>query len=154
MTIYSLNILLSQFSMSPFFHIILQLLLLDHLRRQVRWSCIPVSLRIFHSLLWSTQSKALTLSVKKNRFFYLEFPCFFYDPMNVGNLISCSSAFSKSSLYIWKLSIQILLKPSLKDFEHDLSSMWNELCGSLNILWHCPFWIGMKTELLQSCGHC
>ena len=53
-------------------------------------------------------------------------PCFLYDPMDVGNLISDFSAFSKSSLYIWKLSVQILLKPSLKDFEHYLASMWNE----------------------------
>ena len=53
----------------------------------------------------------------------LELPCFFYDPMDVGNLISGSSAFSKSSLYIWKFSVHILLKPSLKDFEHYLASM-------------------------------
>src|SRR5574340_1098029 len=43
---------------------------------------------------------------------FLEFPCFFYDPTDVGNLISASSAFSKSSLYIWKFSGHILLKPS------------------------------------------
>ena len=46
---------------------------------------------------------------------FLEFPCFFYDPVDVGNLISGSSAFSKSSLYIWKFSVHILLKSSLKD---------------------------------------
>ena len=46
--------------------------------------------------------------------------------MNVGNLISASSAFSKSSLYIWKFLIQMLLKPSLKDFEHNFISMGNE----------------------------
>ena len=57
---------------------------------------------------------------------YLEFLCFFYDPSDVGNLISGSSAFSKSSLYIWKFSVNVLLKPHLKDFEHYLSSMWNE----------------------------
>ena len=49
-----------------------------------------------------------------------------YDPTNVGNLISGSSAFSKPSLYIWKFFIQVLLKPSLKYFEHNLASMWNE----------------------------
>ena len=54
---------------------------------------------------------------------FLEFSCFLYDPMNVGNLISCSSAFSKSCLYIWNFSVHILLKPSLKDFEHNLASM-------------------------------
>ena len=75
---------------------------------------------------------------------FLEFPCFLHDPANVGNLIFGSSAFSKPSLYIWKFSVHILLKPSLKDFEHNLASIWNE-CNCtfkecLNILWHCPFW--------------
>ena len=51
---------------------------------------------------------------------FLEFPCFLYGPMDVGNLIFGSSAFSKSSLYMWKFSVHILLKPSLKDFEHNL----------------------------------
>ena len=54
---------------------------------------------------------------------FLEFSCFFHDPMDAGNLISGSSAFSKSSLNIWKFSVHILLKPSLKDFENYLASM-------------------------------
>ena len=49
--------------------------------------------------------------------------CFFYGLMDVGNLISGSSAFFKSSLYIWKLSVHMLLKPSLEDFEHYFASM-------------------------------
>ena len=53
---------------------------------------------------------------------FLEFSCFFYDPRDVGSLISGSSAFSKSSLYIWKFSVHILLEPSLKDFEHYFAS--------------------------------
>ena len=53
--------------------------------------------------------------------FFLEFFCFFYDPTDVGNLISGSSAFSKSSLYLWKSSVPVLLKPSLKDFEYYLA---------------------------------
>ena len=57
---------------------------------------------------------------------FLESPCFFYDPMDVGNLISCSSVSSKSSLYIWKFSFHIMLKLSLKDFEHYLARMWDE----------------------------
>ena len=51
---------------------------------------------------------------------FLEFPCCFHDPTNVGNLIS---AFSKPRLYIWKLSVHELLKPSLKDFEHNFDGM-------------------------------
>ena len=57
---------------------------------------------------------------------FLEFPCFFYDPTDVGNLFSRSSAFSKSSLNIWKFSVHILLKPHLENFEHYLASMWDE----------------------------
>ena len=58
----------------------------------------------------------------RSRCFFLEFPCFFCDPTDIGYLISGSSAFSKSSLCIWKLSVHILLKPVLKDFERDLAS--------------------------------
>ena len=54
---------------------------------------------------------------------FLEFSCFFYDPTDVGNLISGSSAFSKTSLNIWKFSVHILLKPWLEDFEHYFASM-------------------------------
>ena len=49
---------------------------------------------------------------------FLEFPCFLYEPTNVGNLISGSSAFSKSSLNIWKFMVHVLLKPGLENFEH------------------------------------
>ena len=54
---------------------------------------------------------------------FLEFSSFFCDLMDVGILISGSSAFSKSNLYIWKFLVHILLKPSLKDFEHYLACM-------------------------------
>ena len=57
---------------------------------------------------------------------FLELSCFFYDPAGVGNLISGSSAFSKSSLYVLKFKVHILLKPTLEDFERYLASMWNE----------------------------
>ena len=53
----------------------------------------------------------------------LEFLCFLYDPKDVGNLISGSSAFYKSSLYTWNFLVHVLLKPSLKDFEYNLASM-------------------------------
>ena len=49
---------------------------------------------------------------------FLEFPCFLYDSENIHSLISGSSAFSKSSLYIWKFLVHVLLKSSLKDFEN------------------------------------
>ena len=51
---------------------------------------------------------------------FLEFSCFFYDPTDVGNLISGFSTFSKFSLYIWKFSVHILLKPNLENFEQYL----------------------------------
>jgi len=57
---------------------------------------------------------------------FLELSCFFHDPANVGNLISSSSDFSKSSWNIWKIKIHILLKPGLENFEHYFTSMWDE----------------------------
>ena len=54
---------------------------------------------------------------------FLKFSCFFYDAADVGNLISGSSAFSKFSLYIWKFLGSYMVKPSFKDFEHNLTSM-------------------------------
>ena len=57
---------------------------------------------------------------------FLELPCFLNDPADVGNLISGSSAFSKSSLDIWKFSVHVLLKPHLESFEHYFVSMWDK----------------------------
>ena len=54
---------------------------------------------------------------------FLELSCFFDDPTYVGNLISDSSAFSKTSLNIWKFSVHVLLKPTLENFEHYFASM-------------------------------
>ena len=54
---------------------------------------------------------------------FLEFSRFFYDPTNVGNLISGSSAFPKFSLYIWKFSVNLMMNPSLKDFKHYFAIM-------------------------------
>ena len=54
---------------------------------------------------------------------FLEFSCFFYDLADVGNLISGSSPFSKSRLYIWKFLAHVLLKPDLENFEHYFASM-------------------------------
>ena len=57
---------------------------------------------------------------------FLELSCFSDDPTDVGNLISDSCAFSKSSLNMWKFSVHILLKPSLENFEYYFASLWNE----------------------------
>ena len=57
---------------------------------------------------------------------FLVLHCFLHDPKSVGNVTSNYSAFSKSNLYMWKFLVHILLKPSLKDFEHYLASMSNE----------------------------
>ena len=54
---------------------------------------------------------------------FLEFPCFLYDPTDVDNLTFGPSAFSKSSLNIWKFMVHVLLKPSLENFEHYFASM-------------------------------
>ena len=54
---------------------------------------------------------------------FLEFSCFFDDPVDVGNLISDSSAFSKTSLNIWKFRVHVLLKPGLENFKHHFNSM-------------------------------
>ena len=77
---------------------------------------------------------------------FLKFLCFFYDPMHIDNLISGSSAFCKSNLYIWKFLVQILLKSSLKDFEH---VKWVQFYGNLNILWHCLS-LGLEWKLTFS----
>ena len=63
----------------------------------------------------------------------LELFCFFYEPMDVGNLISGSSAFSKSSLNIWRFSVHVLLKPDLKNFEHYFASVWDD-CNCM-VVW-------------------
>ena len=60
----------------------------------------------------------------------LKFPCFLYDPKNVDNLISDSSAFSKCRLNIWKFSVHIMMKTNLNDFEYNVTSMGDE-CNCL-----------------------
>ena len=57
---------------------------------------------------------------------FLGFSCFFDDPVHVGNLTSGSSAFSKTSLNIWKFIGHVLLKPGLENFEHYFTSVWDE----------------------------
>ena len=57
---------------------------------------------------------------------FLELSCFFDDPADVGNLISGSSTFSKTSLNIWKFTVHVLLKPGLENFEHYITSVWDK----------------------------
>ena len=57
---------------------------------------------------------------------FLELSHFINDPVDVGNLISGSSAFSKSILNIWKVTVHVLLKPGLENFEHYFTSVWDE----------------------------
>ena len=86
----------------------------------------------------------------------LELSCFFDDSADVGNLISGSSAFSKTNLNIWKFTVHILMKSGLDNFEHYFTSVWDE-CNCV-VVWAffsiAFFGIGMKTDLFQSCGHC
>ena len=88
----------------------------------------------------------------------LEFPCFLYDPVNVDNLISGSSAFSKSNLNIWKFSVHVLLKPGLEIFEHYFTILACEMSAIVQSFEHSlasPFFgLGMKIDLFQSRGHC
>ena len=95
------------------------------LKRQVRKFGIPISFKIFHSLLWSTQS-FFGIASKAEIDVFLEPSCFFEDPTDVGNLISgssSSSAFSKTSLNIWKFTVHVLLKTGLGNFEVILKSI-------------------------------
>ena len=70
---------------------------------------------------------------------FLELSCFFDDPADIGNLISGSSAFSKTSLNIWKFTVHVLLKAGLENFEHNFTKpvRWVQLRSSLSILWDC-----------------
>ena len=129
MTIYSLDVLLSQLGTSPLLPcpVITIASWSAHrfLRGQGRCSGVPISWRISHGLLWS-MVKSFGVVSKAGVDTSLELSCFFYDPTDVGNLISGSSAFSKSSLNIWKFSIHILLKPHLENFEHYFPGVWDE----------------------------
>ena len=96
------------------------------LRRQVRWSGIPISFRIFQFIVIHTV-KGFSIVNDAEVDVFLEFSCFFYDPRDVGNLISGSFTFSKSSLevlgIIWKFLVNILLKPSFKNIENYFASV-------------------------------
>ena len=86
---------------------------------------MPISFRIFQFIVIHIV-KGFGIVDKAEIDVFLELSCYFDDPVDVGNLISGSSAFSKTNLNIWKLMVHILLKPSLENFEHYFASMWDE----------------------------
>ena len=88
----------------------------------MRWSGILISFRIFQFVvIHIVEDFSIINEAEVDVFLGLSY--FLHDPVNVGSLISDSSAFSKFSLYIWKFLVHVLLKPTLKDFEHNLGSM-------------------------------
>ena len=95
------------------------------LRRQVRWSGMTISLRIFHSLLSSTQSENFEKLMKQHVSFWNSL-AFSMMQQTLTIWFCCSFAFSKSSLNIWKFFVHVLLKPGLANFEHYFANVWNE----------------------------
>ena len=102
------------------------------IRRQVRWSGIPISFRIFQFVVIHTV-KGFDVVNNAERDVFLELSCFLDGPADVGNLISGSSAFFNTSLNIWKFTIHVLLNPGLENFEHYFASVWDE-CNCA-VLW-------------------
>ena len=87
---------------------------------------------------------------------FLELSCFFDDPADVGNFISSSSAFSKTSLNIRKFTVHILLKPGLENFEHYFTSVWEECnCAVVWAFFGIAFlWDWNENWPFPVCGHC
>ena len=102
------------------------------LKRQVKWSGIPISFRIFQFIVIHTVV-GFGIVNKAEIDVFLELSGFFDEPVDVGNLISGSSAFSKTSLNIWKFSVRVLLKPGLENFEHYFASVWDK-CNCAAVL--------------------
>ena len=95
------------------------------LKRQVRWSGIPIS-QNFPQFIVIHTVKCIVVVHKAEIDGFLELSCFFDDPADVGDLISGSSAFSKSSLNIWNFTVHVLLKPGVEKYKHYFNSMWDE----------------------------
>ena len=113
------------------------------LRRQVRWSGIPISFRIFQFVVIHTV-KGFGIVNKVEVDVFLELSCFFDDPVDVGNLISGSSALSKSSLNVWKFTVHVLLKPAWSILSITLLACeMSAIVCSLSILWP---WLSLGLE--------
>ena len=102
------------------------------LRRQVRWSGIPISWRISQFVVIHTVN-GFGIVNKTEIDVFLELSCFFHDPADVGNLISGSSAFSRTSLNIREFMVHVLLKSGLESFEHYFTSVCDEC--SCAVVW-------------------
>ena len=125
------------------------------LRRQVRWSGVPISWRIFQCVVINT-IKGFGVVNEAEVDDFVELSCFFYDPTDVGNLISgfllfLNPAWTSGSswfTYCWSLAWRIL---SITLLACEMSAIVQYFEHSLAL----PFFgIGMKTDLFQSCGHC
>ena len=126
MTIYSLDILLSQFGTSLLFYVQFQLLLLDlptDFSEGRSGGLYSHLLKNFPQFVVIHTVKGFAGVNKAKVDVFLKLYCFFNDPTDAGNLISGSSAFSKSSLDIWKFTVHLLLKPGLENFEHYFASV-------------------------------
>ena len=154
MTIYILDILLSWFGTSLLFHVLSN-------------CCFLISIQIsqeagqgvWYSHLFQNFPQFVVIHTikgfgivnKAEVDVLLELSCFFDNPTDVGNLISGSSAFSKSSLNIWKFTVHLLLKPGLENFEHYFTSLWDECnCAVVwAILWYCLS-LGLEWKIFSS----
>ena len=125
-------------------------------RRQVRWSGIPISLRMLHNFFVIYTVKGFNVVNEAEVAAFLDFPCFFLWFNGCCQFDLWLLCFSKSSLLIWNFSVHVLLKPGLENFEHYFSSMWNKCnCVAVWTFFGTTFLlIGMKIDLFQSCGHC
>ena len=129
MTIYSLDILLFLFgtvccSMSSSNCCFLTWIQVSQEAGQVVW--YSHLFQNFPQLIVIHTVKGFGIVNKVEIDVFLELSCFFHDPADAGNLISGSSAFSKTSLNIWRFTVHVLLKPGLENFEHYFTSVWDE----------------------------
>ena len=124
--IYSLNILLSQYepvccSMSSSNCCFLTCIQMSQEAGQVAW--YSHVFQNFPQFIVIHTVKGFGIVNTAEVDVFLELSCFFHDPADVGNLIFDSSAFSKTSLNIWKFMVHVLLKPGLENFEHYFTSI-------------------------------
>ena len=159
MTIYSLEVLLSQFvasqsvvSMSSSNCCFLAYTQISQEAGKVIW-CSHL-LKNFQQFVVIHTFKDFSVVNKAEVDVFLELSCFFNDPTDVGNLISGSSAFSKSILNIWKFTVHILLKPGLENFEHHFASVWDECSCAVVWTFFDIVFLGLEWKLTFSCPLC